>query len=99
MSDGHGSLTHLFAYMDDISSSVAHEDIEFFYTEIDKLEVSKGCFVNPLKTRILTSCTGESILQYLNPKLATSITSTINRYSIKENKDRTTSPVELTTRF
>jgi hypothetical protein len=33
--DGYGSLAHLFAYMDDISSTVAHEDVEFFCTEIE----------------------------------------------------------------
>ncbi len=53
--DGFGSLAHLFAYMDDISSSVAHDDVEFFCTEIEKLGASRGCFVNPTKTRILTS--------------------------------------------
>ncbi len=59
--DGFGSLAHLFAYMDHISSTVHQEDVQFFCTEFKKLGASRGCFVNPLKTRIL-SCSGNSIL-------------------------------------
>lgn len=46
-------LTHLFAYMDDISVTVALEDMEFLCCEIVHLKASSGCFVNLLKTRIL----------------------------------------------
>ena len=97
--DGYGSLAHLFAYMDDISSTVAHEDVEFFCTEIERLGISRGCIVNPLKTRILTSCKGESILPELGKHVAASIERTIARYSIKQNKDDSYSPVELTSGF
>jgi hypothetical protein len=63
--NGFGSLAHLFAYMDDISSTVALEDVQFFCEEIEKLGTPRGCFINPLKTRILTSCDGHSILPQL----------------------------------
>jgi hypothetical protein len=35
--DGLGGKAHLLAYMDDISSTVVHEDVKFFCEEIDKL--------------------------------------------------------------
>jgi hypothetical protein len=85
--------------MDDIASTIALKDVEFFCTEIEQIGASKGCFVNPTKTRILTSCNGTSILPSLNDQLATSISNTISKYSIKENKDGTISPVELTSGF
>ena len=97
--DGFGSLAHLFAYMDDISSTVAHEDIEFFCTEIERLGLSRGCIVNPSKTRILTSCSGKSIIPLLDPNTAITIERTISKYSVNKNKDNTTSPVELTSGF
>jgi hypothetical protein len=96
--DGFGSLAHLFAYMDDISSTVALEDIQFFCEEIERLGTPRGCFVNPFKTRILTSCKGESSLPKLhlsNSPLADTIKRTIATYSITKNSDDTTSPIEL----
>jgi hypothetical protein len=86
---GFGSLAHLFAYMDDISSTIALEDVQFFCEDIDKLETPCGCFINPLKTRILTSCDGRSILPQLhkdNPNLALQIKKTTSTYSITYNK-------------
>jgi hypothetical protein len=96
--DGFGSIAHLLAYMDDISSTVHHQDIQFFCTEIVKLGRSRGCFVNPQKTRILTSCSGESIIPTLtlsNPSLAQEIQDTISTYSITDNS----TPIELTDGF
>jgi hypothetical protein len=87
--DSFGSLAHLFAYMDDISLTVALEDVQFFCEEIDKLGTPPGCLVNPLKTRILTSCNGHSILPQLhnnNPNLASEIEKTISTYSITYDK-------------
>ena len=97
--DGFGSIAHLLAYMDDISSTVAHEDIEFFCKEIERLGINRGCIVNPQKTRILTSCSGESILHLLPPTTATILQRTIARYSIEINGDKSSTPVELTTGF
>jgi hypothetical protein len=87
--DGFESLAHLFTYMDDISSTIALEDVQFFCEEIDKLGTPHGCFINPLKTRIMTSCNGHSILPQLhqdNLDLASEIKKTISTYSIRYNK-------------
>ena len=92
--DGFGSLTHLFAYMDD--------NIQFFCEEIERLGTPRGCFVNPFKTRILTSCNGESSLPKLhlsNSPLADTIKRTIATYSITKKPDDTTSPIELVDGF
>ena len=100
--DGFGSIAHLLAYMDDISSTVHHEDVQFFCTEIEKLGRSRGCFVNPHKTRILTSCSGDSIiptLRSVNPSLAQDIGNTIATYSTTKHSDGTTSAIELTEGF
>ena len=100
--DGFGSLAHLLAYMDDISSTVHHKDIKFFCTEIEKLGLPRGCFVNPHKTRILTSCSGESIIPSMaivDEGLAQDIADTIARYSNKPNNDGSTTPIELTDGF
>jgi hypothetical protein len=100
--DGFGSIAHLLAYMDDISSTVHHDDIKVFCTEIEKLGKSRGCFLNPQKTRILTSCSGESILPSLaslNPTLAHDILSTISKYSIEKHKDGRSTAAELTNGF
>lgn len=100
--DGFGSITHLFAYMENISSTVPHEDVQFFCHELDKHRASNSYFVNPLKTRILTSCSGNSILPVLHDSNHTSATQTENTiatYSIKQNKHDSLSPVELTDGF
>ena len=52
--------------------------------------------------RILTSCSGESILPSLaslNPSLAHDVQSAISKYSIEKNKDGSSTPVELTNGF
>lgn len=100
--DGFGSLAHLFAFMDDISSTVHHQDIKFFCSEIEKLGSPRGCFINPHKTRILTSCSGASILPSLsatNHDLAMEVSNTIAKYSNQQNHDGTTTPIELTDGF
>jgi hypothetical protein len=97
------SLAHIFAYMDDISLTVALEDVQFFCEEIDKLGTPWGCFINPLKTRILTSSDGHSILPQLhkdNPDLDSEIKRTISTYSITYNKTTNkTLPVKLVDGF
>ena len=100
--DGFGGKALLLSYMDDISSSVTHNNVKFFCEEIDKLGQSRGCFVNPHKTRILTSCLGTSPLPDLaenNPQLASDIEQTIAKYSTKVSQDGSTTPVELTSGF
>jgi hypothetical protein len=72
--DGFGSQAHLFAHMDDISATVAHNEVEFFCNEIDKLGASQGRFINPAKTRIFS---GESIIPTLPQPTANSLLCTI----------------------
>jgi hypothetical protein len=96
--DGFDSLAHLFAYMDYISLTVALEDVQFFCEEIDKLGTPRGCFINPLKTRILTSCDGHNILPQLHkdtPDLASEIEKTISTYSITYD-NATNKPLPVT---
>jgi hypothetical protein len=95
-------MSHLFAYMDDISATVPLEDISFFCTELERMGTPQGCFVNPFKTRILTSTSGTSILPHLqttNPHLANDLTATLQKYSIQQLPHNATKPIELTTGF
>ncbi len=100
--DGCGGISHLFAYMDDISSTVPLQDISFFCSELKRLGTPRGCFVNPFKTRILTSTNGTSILpqlQITNPLLANDLTTTLATYSIQQSSNTTATPTELTSGF
>ncbi len=100
--DGFGGASHIFAYVDDISSTVPLEDISFFCTKLEKLGAPRGCFLNPSKTRILTSTSNSSVipqLQILNPQLANDLTNTLQKYSIQQTLDSTTTPIKLTTGF
>ncbi len=101
--DSHGGISHLFAYMDDISATIPLEDVQFFCNEIQKLGSKIRCFVNPYKTRILTSCNGDSSilpqLKIKNSKLASEIEDTINRFSMKQGTNNKDTPVELTQGF
>jgi len=86
--DGHGGVTHLLGYVDDVSACVPLEDLQFLCDKFNCIGTPLGCFVNPMKTRILTSTSGLSPLPAittLNPSLAASIQYTINKYSTKPN--------------
>ena len=99
--DGYGGITHLFAWVDDISCTVPHVDLKFLLDNIKTLGATRGCFINPEKSRILTSCTGESIIPTIlntNPSLAADIEYSINTYSI-EKIDNTSHGIELTDGF
>jgi hypothetical protein len=99
--DGFGGITHLFAWVDDISCTVPHADLKFLLDNIKTLGDKRGCFINPEKSRILTSCTGRSILPSLrttNPSLTTEIEYSINTYST-EKSGNSTIGIELTDGF
>jgi len=84
--DESGGITHLLGYVDDVSACVPLEDLQFLCDNFATLGAPLGCFVNPMKTRILTSTSGHSPLPTLNltnPQLATSISTTIAKYSTK----------------
>ena len=103
--DDNGGITHLLGYVDDVSACVPLEDLHFLCNNFASIGAPLGCFVNPMKTRILTSTSGHSPLPALrltNPHLATSISSTIAQYSTKPNPNDILGPalpVELTTGF
>ena len=63
--DGFGSITHLFAWVDDISATVPHEDISTFLHHLNHDGHQRGCYINPHKSRILTSCNDSSIIPLL----------------------------------
>jgi hypothetical protein len=103
--DGFGGISHLLGFVDAISSCVFLPDLPFLCTTLKKLGASLGCFDNPSKTRILTSCNGSSTLPLLhtvNPTLATSISTTITEFSTPPHPTDESAPplpVELTTGF
>ena len=78
--DNYGGITHLLGFVDDVSACVPLEDLQFLCDNFASIGAPLGCFVNPMKTRILTSTSGHSPLPALsltNPQLATTITNTI----------------------
>jgi hypothetical protein len=88
------------AYVDDNNNIIHYQDVDFFFDEFTKLAKPRGCNLNALKTRILTSTNGSSPLpqlQLTNPQLATSVQSAINKYSITKaaTPDAPPVPVEL----
>jgi hypothetical protein len=78
----------LLGYVDAISTCVPLVDLKFLCNQFATIGAPLGCFVNPMKTYILTSTSGHSPppdLHQLNPTLATSISNAISRYSTKMN--------------
>jgi hypothetical protein len=103
--DGKGSITHLLGYVDDVSACVSLANLQFLCDNFASIGALLGCFVNPMKTRILTSTSGLFPLpnnHLLNPSLATCIRDMISCYSTKPNNNDILGPalpVELTTGF
>ena len=96
--DGAGGITHLLGFVDNVSvCCVFLADLEFLYDHFNTLSKPLGCFINPMKTRILTSTSGHSplnTLSNLEPTLATSISNTIAKYSLQPNKsNHSASPI------
>jgi hypothetical protein len=103
--DCQGGISHLLSFVDDISSCVYLPDLHFLCEQVRSRGASIGCFVNPHKTRILTSCNGTSIVPTLtthNPSLACSLSTSIASFSTTPNPTDKTAPdipVEFTTGF
>ena len=103
--DGFGGITHLLGYVDDVSACVPLDDLQFLCDRFATIGAPLGCFVNPMKTHILTSTSGHSPLpdlHQIDPSLATSISNTISNYSTKPNNIDILGPplpAELTTGF
>jgi hypothetical protein len=86
--DGFGGITHILGYVDNVSVCIPLTDSQFLCDQFAIIGTPLGCFVNPMKTRILTSTSGHSTIPdlfHLNPMLATSTTDTITQYSTKPN--------------
>ena len=103
--DGAGVITHLLGFVDDVSACVFLADLEFFCDHFNTLGKPLGCFINPMKTQILTFTSGHSplnTLSKLEPTLAALISNTIAKYSLQPNKsDHSAPPIpaELTIGF
>jgi hypothetical protein len=103
--DDNGGITHLLGYVDNVSACVPLEDLQFLCDNFASIGTPLGCFVNPMKTRILTSTSGLSpipTLSLTDPQLASSISATIAQYSTKPNPNDILGPaipVELTNGF
>ena len=103
--DGQGGISHLFSFVDDISSCVYLPDLHFLCEQVRSCGASIGCFENPHITRVLTSCNGTSILPALtthDPPLAHSISNSISQFLTTPHPTDKTAPdisVELTTGF
>ena len=86
--DGHGSITHFFGYVDDVSSMIPLVDIKFCMDMAAFLFNEFNFPVNCYKTRVLTSISGQSILEDLeavNPSLAADLAYVLDNYSCKKN--------------
>jgi hypothetical protein len=103
--DGFGGISHLLGYVDDISSCVYLPDLKFLCNTLKRNGDQVGCFINPFKTRILTSCNGTSPLEAItntNQCLATEIIDTIARFSAEPHQTSPSeppTPVELLSGF
>jgi hypothetical protein len=103
--DEFGGITHLLGCKDDVSACISLADLQFFCDQFATIGAPLGCFVNPMKARILTSTSCYSPIPdlfNLNPILATSITDTISQYSTKPNDIDVLGPpllAKLTTGF
>jgi hypothetical protein len=101
--DGQGGISHLLSFVDDISSCVYLPDLHFLCDQVRSHGASIGCFLNPHKTRLLTSYNGTSILPALtthNPPLVCPLFKSIPSFSTTPHPTDKTAPdipVELTT--
>jgi hypothetical protein len=104
--DEYGGISNMLSlFVDDISSCIYLPDFEFICQQERSRGSSIGCFVNPNKTRILTSCNVTSILPPLaqrNPSLVESLSTSIKIVSTSPHPTNNTLPnipIELTTGF
>lgn len=100
--DGHGSVTHTFSWVDDVTIAVPLCDLAFFMVTFERLTWNiANLRINKFKTRIQTSTTGTSIMGDLrqhNPHLAKDVWRTIETYSTSPgaNAGAPPEPVEVT---
>jgi hypothetical protein len=103
--NGFGGIAHLFGYMDDISSCIYLPNLKYLSNTMKYCSDKVGCFINPSKRQILTSCNGTLpllLLQAINFSLSPAIFSKVAIFSTTPHptyKNGPTTPVELTTGF
>ena len=102
--DGMGSITNLFAWVDDVCGAIPLVDLKFTCNTFQDLAALLLLNLNVLKTRILISTNRESIIPHLadsNQSLATEVAATIAEFSVRKNPIDINEmiPVELTEVF
>ena len=60
--DGAGGETHLMGYIDDVGTATPHVHVIFFFEEFNRLGRPLVLYLNPSRTRILISTSGNSSL-------------------------------------
>ena len=87
LGDGnHGSITHIFGSLDNVTTLVLLRDLLFFCQSFNEIGAPLGCFPNPGKPHILTSTNGQSILQDLanfDEELAEDVLMALMEFSVK----------------
>ena len=87
---GHSSVTNFQAYVDDLSTVTPLVDLRFLIERFLEIAPGKGGDGNWFKTRVLTSCNGESILadlQHRDPDLAADVEWVLDNYSVRPDPE------------
>lgn len=63
--DGHGSTGFSLAYVDDVNAVLHHQDVQYFLQRFKALGEPLGAILNTEKTRIMTTTTGNSLVERL----------------------------------
>ena len=75
--DGAGGETHPMGYIDDVGAATPHEDVLFFLEEFNRL--GRPLYLNPSKTRILISTSGECSLSKIEEEYGPDITADLRK--------------------
>ncbi|MGH7955294.1 MAG: hypothetical protein ACREOZ_04970 [Gloeomargaritales cyanobacterium] len=63
--DGMGSITDIFAFLDDTNATIPYDDLLFFFQRFAELGAPLGCRLTPHKCKILTSTNSTSPSHHL----------------------------------
>ena len=64
--DGRGSIGLVMAYVDDVNALLHHDDVHWFLKKFVELATPRGGVLNTMKTRILTSTSGLSLVDRMS---------------------------------
>ena len=91
------------AYVDDVNTLIHHKDIEYFISRFIQLATPLNAILDTDKTRIMTSCSGSSLVQKLlaHPDFSSMMTgkqleTTIQQQYSTETVNGVKTPVETT---